>query len=51
MSSGAYRLEGPLVLNGEGTGLEGDDRRSGLRVVVDGGTALATEHAVDWLAR
>lgn len=46
----AYGLEGLLVLDGEGTGLQGDDWGGGLGVVVDGRAALAAEDTVDGLA-
>jgi hypothetical protein len=45
-----YGLEGLLILDGEGTGLEGDDWGSSLGVVVDGRAALAAEDTVDGLA-
>lgn len=44
-------LEVLLVLDREGTGLDGDDGGSSLGVVVDGRAALAAEDTVDGLAR
>jgi hypothetical protein len=42
-----YGLQVLLVLNTQGTALEGDDRGRGIGVVSDGGTALRAEDAVD----
>jgi hypothetical protein len=46
----AYRLQVLLELGVKGTGLEGDDLGSGIRVVGDGRSALGAEETVDGLA-
>jgi len=48
--TGTHRLEVLLDLGVEGTSLQGDDLRSGIGVVGDGRTALATEETVDDVA-
>ena len=42
-----YRLQGLLDLSIQSAGLEGDDLRSGIRVMSDWGTTLGAEDAVD----
>lgn len=50
MNKGAYRLQGLLDLRVQSTGLEGNDRRSGVRVVGNGRAALGAEETVDRVA-
>lgn len=46
----AYRLQCLLDLGVQSTGLKGDNRRRGLRVMGDGRTALAAKDTVHGLA-
>ena len=48
---GTHGLEGLALLGLEGTGLDGNDFGSGIRVVGNGRAALGAEEAVDVVAR